>query len=87
MIPVTDRIVIDEDEIEVTLVRPGGSGGQTIDNVATARFSAAHSRSLYEAKRAPIAPVRRKADDRRRRGRPSTAKSRTLSRKTDISCA
>ena len=57
MIPVTDRIAIDEDEIEEVFVRAGGPGGQNVNKVATAvqlRFDTFQSPSLDEAARARL---------------------------------
>ena len=57
MIPVTDRIAIDEGEIEEFFVRAGGPGGQNVNKVATAvqlRFDALHTPSLDDATRARL---------------------------------
>jgi ribosome-associated protein len=51
MIPVTERLWIDEDEIEVRHARASGPGGQHVNKTSTAielRFDARHSPSLPE---------------------------------------
>lgn len=51
MIPVTETIAIDENEIRESFVRSSGPGGQNVNKVATAvqlRFDARHSPSLPE---------------------------------------
>jgi len=51
MIRITDRIAIDEQEIEESFVRAAGPGGQHVNTTSTAvqlRFDVRHSRSLPE---------------------------------------
>ncbi len=57
MIPVNDRLAIDEDEISISFIRAGGPGGQNVNKVSSAaqlRFDARHSPSLPERVRARL---------------------------------
>jgi ribosome-associated protein len=52
MIQITDRISIDEGELEETFIRASGPGGQNVNKLASAvqlRFDVRHSPSLPEA--------------------------------------
>ena len=58
MIPITDKIAIDEGEIQLDFVRSSGPGGQNVNKVSTAvqlRFDVAHSPSLPEDVRQRLA--------------------------------
>jgi ribosome-associated protein len=49
MIPVTDTLTIQDDELEISFIRASGPGGQNVNKVSSAvqlRFDARRSRSL-----------------------------------------
>jgi len=57
MIQITDRLSIDEGELEETFIRASGPGGQNVNKLASAvqlRFDVRHSPSLPEAVRARL---------------------------------
>jgi ribosome-associated protein len=57
MIHVTDRISIDETELDETFIRASGPGGQNVNKLSSAvqlRFDVRHSPSLPEAVRARL---------------------------------
>jgi ribosome-associated protein len=58
MIPISDDIVLDDDEVETNFIRASGPGGQNVNKGASAaqlRFDVEHSHSLPEAVRARLA--------------------------------